>query len=88
MSFSEIIYTTQSQIERAKRLKPHEIISILEDFRRLSKTKNQKPVDDKTILISLKVAESLLSEFREACNAKGLKYQTQIKQLMKDWLSK
>ncbi len=88
MIFSENTDTLKDQIERVQRLKPHEIISILEDFRILSITKNQKPIEDKTILISIKVAESLLSEFRLACNTKGLKYQTQIKQLMRDWLQK
>lgn len=76
-----------SKIKKAQKLKPHEIISILEDYRVLSKTKSNFK-KDKTILISLKVQESLLTEFKKTCEEKNLKYQTQIKALMKEWLSK
>jgi hypothetical protein len=34
----------------------------------------------------MKVPEGLLEEFKKECTSKNLKYQTQIKKLMKQWL--
>jgi predicted DNA binding CopG/RHH family protein len=44
--------------------------------------------EDKTILISIKIKESLLAAFRQKCELEGVKYQTQIKTLMSLWLEK
>ncbi len=41
-----------------------------------------------TKLISLKVPEDLLKEFKNQAQKKGHRYQTLIKQLMLDWLQK
>ena len=75
-----------SYIKKCLKLKPHEIIKILEDYRTLENTPKAK--EDKSILISIKIPESLLSKFKSACTDKNLKYQTQIKTIMKDWLEK
>lgn len=75
-----------NKINKAKKLKAHDIISALEDFRILSKTRGQKKFEDKSILISMKVPESLLNDFKKTCADNGLKYQTHIKELMRAWL--
>jgi predicted DNA binding CopG/RHH family protein len=53
----------------------------LESFRKLQ---SAKPAKSK--LISLKVPEDLLEAFKYKAKANGFRYQTQIKQLMRDWL--
>lgn len=73
-------------IQQCLKLKSHDVIKILEDYRTLGSIPEIK--EDKSILISIKIPESLLTEFKSACNSKNLKYQTQIKILMKDWLLK
>ena len=42
--------------------------------------------DDKSILISLKVPKRVLKKFKELCENKNLKYQSQIKQVMIKWI--
>ena len=53
------------------------IVEFLDAFRLM-----QQPAD-KSKLISLKIPESLLKAFRSKCELENLKYQTQIKTLMK-----
>ncbi|MDH5693798.1 MAG: hypothetical protein OEZ47_11905 [Gammaproteobacteria bacterium] len=68
-------------LNHCKRMSADEILHFLEGFRQL-----HGQGDDKSRLISIKIPESLLSSFRFKCELNGLKYQTQIKRLMKDWL--
>lgn len=58
-------------------------IQFLEDMRKLSSSLNNQ-----SKLISMKIPENLLRTFKAKCEAKDLKYQTQIKKLMLEWLSK
>ena len=60
---------------------PDEIVKFLDDFRQLH---GHNPQPSK--LISLKVSVPLLNIFRFQCEQHGLKYQTHIKKLMKNWL--
>lgn len=60
---------------------PDEIVKFLDDFRSLH---GNKPQPSK--LISLKVPVPLLNTFRIQSEQHGLKYQTHIKTLMKNWL--
>lgn len=75
-----IQYFTDEYLEHCKRLSPDHIAAFLESFRLM-----HAPVD-KTKLISLKIPESLLSAFRSKCETSQVKYQTQIKILMKEWV--
>lgn len=68
-------------LARGRQMSPDEIARFLEDFRLLH---GNKPQPSK--LISLKVPVPLLNAFRFQCEQQGLKYQTHIKSLMKDWL--
>lgn len=72
-------------LKKCSKLKPHEVIKILEDYRTLGNIPEAK--EDKSILISIKIPESLLAEFRSACVSQNLKYQTHIKNLMREWLA-
>ena len=74
-------------LEHCGKMKPGEILEFLESFRQLHGTAQQnRDGKDKTVLISLKVPASLLKSFKTMADLNGLKYQTQIKVLMKKWL--
>lgn len=68
-------------LERGQGLSPSDIALFLENFRKLHASENLK-----SKLISLKVPEPLLQAFRLKAESKGVKYQTQIKILMENWL--
>jgi len=57
-------------------------IQFLEDMRLL----NSK-VSAKSKLISIKIPENLLRAFQFECEQRNIRYQTQIKKLMWEWLT-
>jgi len=71
-----IINTKQSQLTTTQ------IAQFLEDYRSLMMNNSK----GKSKLISIKIPESLLNTFKLKCENKGIKYQTQIKALMKKWV--
>jgi predicted DNA binding CopG/RHH family protein len=72
-------------LKQCLKLKSHDVIKILEDHRTLPS--NPEPqLKDQSILISIKIPQSLLSEFKKTCSEQGVKYQTQMKSLMREWL--
>ncbi|MBN4050078.1 hypothetical protein JYT17_00490 [Nitrospira defluvii] len=73
-------YFSDEYLEACKKLSPDHIAEFLESFRLM-----HAPAD-KTKLISIKIPESLLSAFRNKCETNKLKYQTQIKTLMREWV--
>ncbi len=77
-----IQYFTDEYLEQCKRMTHIQILQFLEDFRLLHS--KAKPVKSK--LISIKVPEDLLSAFKTRSELEGVKYQTQIKTLMKEYL--
>lgn len=72
----------QSDIEQAKAATPTQIAYWLEDYRTMLANQGESP----SKLISLKVPENLLSAFKQKASLNGLRYQTQIKELMMAWL--
>jgi len=76
-----IQYFSEEYLEQCKKMSPDNIAEFLESFRLM-----QAPTD-KSKLISIKIPESLLTVFRKKCSASNVKYQTQIKILMKQWVS-
>ena len=74
---------TAEYLARTRYTSPEQVLGFLEQYR-LIQARGEG--SQKSKLISLKVPEELLESFRTRCELKGLKYQTQIKQLMKDWL--
>lgn len=67
-------------LEQSRRLPAAAALRFLEEFRRLHGPKV------KSRLISVKVPEPLLAAFRRRCEIEGVRYQTQIKKLMANWL--
>jgi predicted DNA binding CopG/RHH family protein len=76
-------YFTDEYLDECRKLSATEIAKFLEDFRLI-----HGQVKSKSRLISLKVPESLFNAFKLKAKAKGVKYQTQIKQLMQTWLDR
>ena len=68
-------------LERCQRLSPDDVVRFLEDFKRIQGAANAR-----SRLISLKVPEPLLAAFKIQARLRGVRYQTQIKTLMRDWL--
>ena len=74
-------YFSKDYLERCREMSPEEVVEFLEGFRLLTEGERSH-----SRLISLKVPETLLEAFRLRCKIEGVKYQTQIKRLMADWL--
>jgi predicted DNA binding CopG/RHH family protein len=75
-------YFSVEYLEQSSKMKPEQIIRYLEDFRNMYY--QAKP--QRTKLISIKIPENMLALFREKSRLHGIKYQTQIKILMDNWL--
>lgn len=78
---------------KCKKMSSKDILSYLEDYRTSylqpnPTFKTSQASKKKSILISMKVQQDLLEEFKKMCNKKGIKYQTQIKILMDSWIQK
>lgn len=74
---------TPEYLEHCKLMRPEQIIEFLENFRTLHSQKS-----DPMRLISIRIPESLLSAFKLKAEASGARYQTKLKELMKEWLDK
>lgn len=75
-------YFTDEYLEQCRKMKPEQVLRFLEDFRELQKVR--KPARSK--LISIKIPEDLLESFKGKAERVGRPYQTQIKELMREWL--
>ena len=67
-------------LEQCKNANPEAILEFLESFRQMNDTSL------KSKLISIKVPRPLLESFRRRCKLEEIRYQTQIKKLMEQWL--
>jgi hypothetical protein len=74
-------YFSDEYLERCREMSPDEVVEFLDNFRLLH---GGEPLASR--LISLKVPQALLDAFRQGCRLSGVRYQTQIKRLMCDWL--
>lgn len=77
-------YFSKEYLEQCKQMTPEQILQFLDDFRILHGSIDKS----KSKLISIKVPENLLNTFKTKSKLEGTLYQTQIKKLMKDWVSK
>ena len=75
---------TDEYLRQCQKMSADEILAFLEDFRKLHG--EQRP--EKSKLISIKVSETLLDAFRKKCALHNLRYQTQIKALMRAWVKR
>jgi len=78
-----IQYFSKESLETGRAASPMAILQFLEDFRNL----HGQSQEGKSKLISIKVPESLLNAFRAKADQESIPYQTQIKNLMRQWLS-
>lgn len=77
-----IQYFTKEYLERCADFTPDQIIEFLENYRNLvTKT------PEKCQLISLKIEPYLLKAFKQKASLEGSRYQTKVKQLMKEWVA-
>ncbi|MCB1114228.1 MAG: hypothetical protein KDK62_05675 [Chlamydiia bacterium] len=82
MKEKPIQYYDPDYIERCKDLSDDQILQFLEDYRKLV---GNEP--EKCKLISLKIEPSLLKAFKFKADKENVPYQTQIKRLMKSWVT-
>ncbi len=75
-------YFTDEYLQQCCQASPEAVLEYLESFRLMKST------NVKSKLISLKVPEPLLNNFRYKCAIEGTRYQTQIKKIMAEWLDK
>jgi predicted DNA binding CopG/RHH family protein len=68
-------------LENCRRLSANDIVRFLDQFRRL-----HGGAANRSRLISIKIPELLLESFKTKCELGGIRYQTQIKLLMQQWL--
>ena len=73
-------YFSEEYLERCKSATPEAILEYLEGFRLMNQPSK------KSKLISIKMPNSLLEAFRRKCELEEVRYQTQIKKLMAQWL--
>ncbi len=75
-----IQYFSDEYLAQCRKMSTEQILEYLENFRLLNApTAKLKGID-------LRVPEPLLAAFRKKCELQGLRYQSQIKQLMQAWL--
>jgi len=67
-------------LAHSRKIPAEEVLQFLENFRLLCEPAG------KSRLISIKIPEPLLAAFKLRCKAEGARYQTRIKELMRDWL--
>ena len=72
---------TPAYLERCRELSPDDIVRFLDDFKKIQGAANAR-----SRLISLKVPEPLLAAFKVQARLRDVRYQTQIKTLMRKWL--
>ncbi|MEN9722201.1 MAG: hypothetical protein RJB38_187 [Pseudomonadota bacterium] len=74
--------SSRSRLAADRKVTPAEALQFLEDFRQLMEG-NEGP----SKLISIRVPERLLRLFRSQCDRAGRKYQSQILELMRQWVA-
>ena len=78
-------FFTDEYLVQSALCSPTEIAQFLEDMRILGEAKMQP---QKSKLISIKIPEILLAAFKKRCELEGVRYQSKIKDLMKEFLIK
>lgn len=73
---------SDTYLAHARRSSPDEIAEFLENFREMHAP------NAPSRLISMKVPEPLLGGFKLRCKLEGVRYQTKIKELMREWLER
>ncbi|MCM0605043.1 MAG: hypothetical protein KA715_03060 [Xanthomonadaceae bacterium] len=83
MKNKPIQYFTSQYLKNCESIEKEKIVEYLDQFQQLIGAKKSK-----SKAISLRIPENLLHSFKTKSDANGIPYQTQIIQLMKNWVSK
>jgi len=81
-------YFSQEYIDQCQKMSLKEIIEKVDQQQQFFWKMHLEENFDQSVLISLKVPKNLLQKFKQVAEENNLKYQTQIKNLMQDWLLK
>ena len=76
-------YFSDEYLAQCRRMKPADILRFLDEFRCLYSPARPRG----SRLISLKVREDLLEAFKAKARLQDVRYQTQIKRLMTEWVT-
>ena len=76
-------YFNDEYLQQCKAMTPEQIIGFLDEFRQL----HGATTSSKSKLISIKIPENLLNVFKTQAALEGTPYQTQIKKLMREWIT-
>ena len=79
-------YFTQEYIDQCKKMSREEIVEKISEQQEFFWKMHLGEEFEKSQLISIKIPRHLLKAFRDQCDQSGVKYQTQIKKLMLQWL--
>ena len=79
-------FFSEEYLAQCRKMKPRDIVEFLEGFRELHGGVSSEAAGSKSKLISLKIQGDLLAAFRRKAELEGVRYQTQIKELMRKWL--
>lgn len=79
-------YFNQEYIDQCKKMSPLEIVEKISEQQDFFWKLHLGEEFEKSQLISIKIPRNLLKTFRDQCDQSGVKYQTQIKKLMLQWL--
>jgi len=78
-------YFSDEYLASCQSMSKEQICQFIEDFSLLHHSPKKIKSGPPSKLISLKVDIGLLADFRQRCDSKDLRYQTQIKKLMRQW---
>ena len=81
---NRVVHFSNDYLRRCRSATPQQIVEFLERYRLMQNYPEKLEVP----LVPLKVLmpKDMLATFRAKCDVEGVKYQTQIKSLMKKWV--
>jgi len=80
-----IQYFSDEYLASCQSMSKQQIYQFMQDFSLLHYSPKKIKSGPPSKLISLKVDIGLLADFRDKCESQDLRYQTQIKKLMRQW---
>ena len=78
-------YFSEEYIHQCQKMSLEEIVDKISEQQDFFWQMHLEKNFNESVLISLKIPKNLLDHFRKKCSASGVKYQTQIKNLIIGW---
>ncbi len=79
-------YFSEAYIQLCQKMSLEEIVDKISEQQDFFWQLHQEKSFNESVLISLKIPKNLLTEFRKKSSASGVKYQTQLKNLIMSWI--